>query len=128
MLLLPHTADISDMFLTISGWAGVTLDKLRQPFVRIRDPDNKTTLSPSGPGINNPTASKGRLLCQYHMGKHTKEKLAQYRSVIMARISRHANGGWVIVGIGKLGQGAAGEYEPLIAGCEEILAANPQVK
>ncbi|KAF5831211.1 hypothetical protein DUNSADRAFT_13448 [Dunaliella salina] len=95
---------VKDIFLTISGWRGKTLDMLRQPFIRIKNPDKN-----------------GRLLCQYNLGStHSKEELAKYRSAIMCRVSR-APAGWVVYGMGKLGQGAAGEYNPLVVSCQSVL-------
>jgi stress response protein SCP2 len=77
---------------------------LRQPFLRIRDPDQN-----------------GRLLCQYNLSHHTKEHLAAHRSVIMCKIDRQHRGGWEVQGIGQLGQGAAGEYGPIKDACVRII-------
>jgi len=98
-------AGVKHIFLTLSGWDGKTLDLMRQPFVRIRNPD-----------MNN------KLLCQYNLGsKHSKEELAQHRSLIMCRMTRGETG-WHIFGVGKLGkQGAADDYEPLIQNCKNVL-------
>eukprot|EP00873_Tetraselmis_striata_P028856 jgi/Tetstr1/449120/TSEL_036331.t1 len=100
-----HT-DVTDMFLTISGWQGVTLDKLRQPFLRIRNPDDKN-----------------KLLCQFNLGKHTQKELSKYRSVIMCHMKRSGLGltEWDVTGVGELGLGAADEYRPLIQSCQRLI-------
>jgi hypothetical protein len=133
-------ARVSELFITLSAWAGARLGEIRRPSVRLTNPDD-----PAGAGTG------GAALCEYRLEDVPRSALDKYSSVVMCRVYRRGAdgstptmtapeggladwsgsgvgtggggtgsaggspaGGWEVEAIGHLGHGHADSYGPMV--------------
>jgi stress response protein SCP2 len=94
--LVPET--VQCIYITVSAFAEAVLSDIRLPFVEVCD------------------EATGTVLCEYHM--EDRSKLAKSKSIIMCCIAR-SGPRWTVRAIGKVGQGSASDYGPLIEACAQ---------
>ena len=125
-------ARVSELFITLSAWAGARLGEIRRPSVRLSNPEGTEGGGPAG----GPPAAA--CLCEYRLEDVPKAALDRYSSVVMCRVYRRGadgstptggvgagtasaanpttvpGGGWEVEAVGHLGHGHADAYAPMI--------------
>ena len=93
---------VSELFISLSAWAGARLGEIQCPRVALTNGDTRAPL------------------CEYRLEGVPKDALDTYSSVVMCRVFRGAAGpggapgGWQVEAIGQLGHGHADAYDPLL--------------
>ena len=128
-------ARVSELFITLSAWAGARLGEIRHPSVRLANPEVS-----GGPGCDG--GGEAASLCEYRLEDVPKAALDRYSSVVMCRVYRRGAdgstptgglggggvgaggpvvlngdataGGWEVEAVGHLGHGHADAYAPMI--------------
>lgn len=86
---------IVEAWLVISCWTG-KLDLIHTPFVQVVDPGANVSL------------------CEYHLEDLSGEQRGEYSAVVMMRLYRKGHRQWAVQAVGKLCQGKAGDYGPIM--------------
>ena len=103
---------VSELFITLSAWAGARLGEIRRPSVRLVNPDDPSAAASTAGfegGDGGAATTPGASLCEYRLEDVPKAALDRFSSVVMARVYwRNADGSTPTGGIGDPGAAASG--------------------
>lgn len=94
--------DVTELFITLSSFAGALLSDIQQPYVYVVDDET------------------GMDLCEYQLEDQSQQQREAHTSVIMMKVYRQPGDKWAVQAIGEMAGGSASDYDALETAIEAL--------